>query len=162
MGYQIRIGTKADLGILVDVIQNSFQDVAERFGLTPQNSPTHPSNCRPEWLVREMDRGVTYYILETAGRSVGCAALEKINDQVCYLERLAVLPEVRRKGYGEALVRHVLSQARLLNVYRVQIGIIADHRELHDWYEKFGFEDTESKTFPQLVFQVTFMAYYFN
>lgn len=161
MGYAIRTGTRADVDILVEVIQNSFQDVAERFGLTPQNSPTHPSNCRPEWLLREMNRDVTFYILENKGQPAGCAALEKINDEVCYLERLAVLPGERRQGFGEVLVKHVLSEARQLDVYRVQIGIIAEHTELHDWYEKLGFEDVESRKFPQLVFPVTFMAYYF-
>jgi len=161
MAHVIREGTKADIDILVDMIQNAFLDVAERFGLTLQNSPTHPSNCRSEWLLREMNRGVTFYILENDGQPVGCAALEKISDEVCYLERLAVLPQERGKGFGEALVKHVLSNARLLKAYRVQIGIIAEHTELRKWYEKFGFEETEHKTFPQLVFRVTFMAYYF-
>lgn len=161
MAYLIRIGTKADIDVLIDIIRDSFLDVAERFGLTPQNSPTHPSNCRPEWLLREINRGVDFYILENDGQPVGCAALEKINDEICYLERLAVLPRERRQGFGEALVRHVLSNARLLHAYRVQIGIIAEHQELHDWYEKLGFEDVESKKFPQHVFGVTFMSYYF-
>ncbi|MEE9913169.1 MAG: GNAT family N-acetyltransferase [Deltaproteobacteria bacterium] len=162
MGCSIREGARDDIDILVEVIRSAFSDVAERFGLTPQNSPTHPSNCRPEWLLREMNRGVTFYLLESDGRPAGCVALEKINDEVCYLERLAVLPQERGKGFGEALVKHVLSKARLLGVYRVQIGIIAEQQELRDWYEKLGFEEVESKKFPQLVFRVTFMAYYFN
>ncbi|MEN6638272.1 MAG: GNAT family N-acetyltransferase [Smithella sp.] len=162
MEHRIRICTKEDLDVLVDIIVDSFQDVAERFGLSPQNSPTHPSNCRPEWIMRDMNRGVVYYILESDGQPVGCVALEKISDEVCYLERLAVLPRERRKGFGEALVKHVLAQARLFNVYRVQIGMIAEHQELHTWYKKLGFEEVESKQFPQLVFRVAFMAYYFN
>jgi N-acetylglutamate synthase-like GNAT family acetyltransferase len=161
MTYPIRVGTKADIDVLVEIIQDSFLDVAERFGLTLQNSPTHPSNCRAEWLLREFNRGVTFYILENNGQLVGCAALEEINDEVCYLERLAVLPRERRQGFGKALVMHVLANARLLHVHRVQIGIIAEHQELHDWYEKLGFEDVESKKFSQLVFRVTFMSYYF-
>lgn len=162
MEHRIRVCTKEDIDVLADIIVDSFQDVAERFGLTPQNSPKHPSNCRPEWIMRDMDRGVAYYVLEADGLPVGCIALEKINDEICYLERLAVLPRERRKGFGKALVKHVLSQARLLNVYRVQIGMIAEHQELHTWYEKLGFEEVESKQFPQLVFRVAFMAYYFN
>ncbi|MEN6467823.1 MAG: GNAT family N-acetyltransferase [Smithella sp.] len=162
MAHHIRVGTKEDIDVLVDIIQDSFLDVAERFGLTPQNSPTHPSNCRPEWLLREFNRGVVFYILENDGQPVGCAALEKINDEVCYMERLAVLPRERRKGFGEALVMHVLTNARLLHVHRVQVGIIAEHQELYDWYEKLGFEEVSKRQFPQLIFQVTFMAYYFN
>ncbi|MRR18431.1 MAG: GNAT family N-acetyltransferase [Deltaproteobacteria bacterium] len=161
MDYRIREGAAVDIDLLVDMIRSSFQDVARRFGLTPQNSPTHPSNCRPEWILREMNRGVAYYILENEGRPAGCAALEQVNDEVCYLERLAVLPDLRRRGFGSALVGHVIAQARLLKAFRLQIGIIAEHKELHDWYEKLGFEDLEQKTFPQLVFRVAFMAYYF-
>lgn len=161
MGYEIREGTRADIDLLVEIMQDAFQDVADRFGLTPQNSPTHPSNCRPEWISREMNRGVVFYILENGGHPAGCVALEKINDEVCYLERLAVLPNQRRQGFGETLVKHVLSEARRLNVYRVQIGIISERKELRDWYEKLGFEEVESKNFPQLMFRVTFMAYYF-
>ncbi|MHB8138454.1 MAG: GNAT family N-acetyltransferase [Smithellaceae bacterium] len=161
MEDQIRIATNADIEALVSIIQDSFEDVAERFGLTPQNSPTHPSNCRSEWISREMNRGVTYYILENGDQPAGCFALEKISDEVCYLERLAVLPGQRRQGFGEALIKHALSEARRLGVFRVQIGIIAEHQELYDWYEKLGFEKVEQKTFPQLVFPVTFMAYYF-
>jgi N-acetylglutamate synthase-like GNAT family acetyltransferase len=100
--------------------------------------------------------------LENGARTVGCVALEQINDEVCYLERLAVLPGQRRQGFGEALVKQVLSNARLLDARRVEIGIIGDHQELRDWYEKLGFEEeVESKKFPHLVFRVTFMAYYF-
>ena len=145
MGHKIRAGTKEDIDVLVDIIQESFVDVAERFGLTEQNSPTHPSNCRAQWLVREMNRGVTYFILENEGQPAGCAALEKINDEVCYLERLAVLPKERRQGFGEALVKHALSNAGGMNVHRVQIGVISEHQELLKWYEQLGFEEVEIK-----------------
>ena len=161
MEYRIRVGTSVDIDVLAEIIQDSFLDVAEQFGLTPQNSPTHPSNCRSEWIIREMNRGVTYYILELGEQAAGCVALERINDEVCYLERLAVLPGQRRQGFGEALVKHALTEAMNLGVFRVQVGIIAEHQELHDWYEKLGFEKVEEKIFPQLVFPVTFMSYYF-
>jgi len=161
MEKQIRVAAKEDIDVLVEIIRDAFEDVAFRFGLTPQNSPTHPSNCRPEWLAREMNRGVTFYILENEGQPAGCVALEKISDEVCYLERLAVLPKERKKGFGEALVKQALAEAKSLNVRRVQIGIIAEQQELHSWYEKLGFEDIESKTFPQLMFRVTFMDLYF-
>lgn len=161
MRCNIRKGNQDDIDVLVEIIQRAFQDVADRFGLTPQNSPTHPSNCRPDWLMREMNRGVVFYILQSDDQPAGCVALEKINDEVCYLERLAVLPDQQRKGFGEMLVRHALSEARRLNVRRVQIGIIAEHEALRTWYEKLGFDEAESKAFPHLVFQVMFLVYDF-
>jgi N-acetylglutamate synthase-like GNAT family acetyltransferase len=156
----IREAGQTDIEILVDIIRTSFDDIAERFGLTLQNSPTHPSNCRAEWLLREMNRGVIFYLLENDNQPVGCVALEQVNDELCYLERLSVLPRRRRQGFGKALVMHALSKARLLHARRVDIGIIAEHHELFEWYGKLGFEEVESRIFPQLIFRVTFMSCY--
>jgi N-acetylglutamate synthase-like GNAT family acetyltransferase len=61
---------------------------------------------------------------------------------------------------GAALVSHVLSAVAALGVERVEIGIIAEHKELKEWYGKLGFEEMESKDFPHLLFRVTFMACY--
>jgi diamine N-acetyltransferase len=160
--YKIRTCTSADIDILVEIIQRAFKDVAERFGLNPENSPRHPSNCRADWLQRDMNRGVTYYALESDNQIIGCAALEQVSDDLCYLERLAVIPSERRRGSGVALVSHVLSAAAALGVERVEIGIIAEHKELKQWYEKLGFEAMESKNFSHLLFQVTFMACYLD
>lgn len=150
----------SDIDVLVEIIRTSFQAVAERFGLTPHDSPTHPSNCRAEWLLREMNRGVTFYLLEVDDQPVGCAALERVNDEVIYLERLAVLPGQRRLGFGEALVRHILSKARLVHARRVDIGIIAEDQDLASWYAKLGFEEVESEKYPQLICRVAFMTCY--
>lgn len=38
-----QLETKDDLESSVQVIRNSFAEVAVEFGLTPQNCPTHPS-----------------------------------------------------------------------------------------------------------------------
>jgi len=106
-----------------------------------------------------MERGVTYFAIENKNHVVGCVALELANTEVCYLERLAVLPDQRRRGFGEALVTHALSEARLLGAHCVSIGIIAEHTELKDWYKGFGFVEGESKEFPHLPFRVTVMSY---
>jgi N-acetylglutamate synthase-like GNAT family acetyltransferase len=133
--------------------------VAERFGLTPKNAPRHPSNCQEEWIKKDIDRGVLYFVMENEGLVSGCIAIEKANPEVCYLERLAVHPERRQQGFGKALVKHVLSQAKLLNVHNVNIGIIAEHTELKNWYRKIGFVEGKSKEFPHLPFRVTFMSF---
>jgi N-acetylglutamate synthase-like GNAT family acetyltransferase len=106
-----------------------------------------------------MERGVTYFAIENKNHVVGCVALEQANPGVCYLERLAVLPDQRRRGFGKALVNHVLSEAERLGVYRVSVGIIAEQTELKNWYKGLGFVEGESKEFPHLPFLVTFMSY---
>lgn len=159
MSPKIRVCTQKDIGVLVETIRSSFKDVAECFGLTQENAPIHPSNCTEDWIQKDMERGVAYFIIENENSIAGCVALELANSDVCYLERLAVLPNQRHLGFGKALVTHVLSKAKLLGVHRVSIGIIAEHTELKNWYKRIGFVEGESKEFAHLPFRVTFMSY---
>jgi N-acetylglutamate synthase-like GNAT family acetyltransferase len=159
MSYHIRKCTSEDIDVLAETIRWSFRDVAERFGLTAENCPRHASNCRLDWIEKDMDRGVTYFVLESDGRIAGSVALEQPKPGVCYLERLSVLPHQRRRGFGKALVAHALSEAQGLGCHRVGIGVIADQTELKDWYRRLGFVETENREFPHLPFLVTFMFY---
>jgi len=162
MNSKIRICTKEDAQVLAEIIRRSFKDVAAHFGLTPENTPRHPSNCTVDWIQKDMEDGVTYFAIENENHVVGCIALEQANSEVCYLERLAVLPNQRRCGFGKALVEHALSEAKLLGVNYVSIGIIAEHTELKNWYKGLGFLEGESQEFPHLPFRVTFMSYGMN
>ena len=158
MEYRIRPCTREDTAALVETIRGAFRDVAERFGLTEGNCPKHPSNCCADWVEKDMDRGVVYYVLENEGRVAGSVALEHVRPGLCNLERLAVLPEHRKRGFGRALVGHVFAEARKLGCTTVRIGVIADQAELKDWYRTFGFAETETRDFAHLPFRVTFMA----
>lgn len=159
MSSKIRICTEEDARVLAETIRRSFRDIAERFGLTKENAPRHPSNCTAGWIRKDMKRGVSYFAIEDRNRVVGCVALQRANPEVCYLERLAVLPIHRRHGFGKTLVERVLSEAKLLGAHCVSIGIIAEHTELKDWYKGLGFIAGESKKFPDLPFGVTIMSY---
>ena len=156
---RIRVCIQKDIEVLAETIRRSFQDVALRFNLTKANAPRHPSNCTEDWIWKDMERGVTYFVIENENLVVGCVALEMANPEVCYLERLAVLPDQRRRGFGKSLVTHVLSEARNLGAKCVNIGIIADQTELKKWYRGIGFVEGESKEFSRLPFNVTFMSY---
>lgn len=155
----IREARSGDVPLLSGLIRNSFRDVAERFGLTSENCPGHPSNCTEEWIQRDLSMGVMYFILERDATPAGSAALEIRDADICFLERLAVLPEERRKGFGRSLVDHVFGQARALRAELISIGIIAEQRELKLWYQKIGFKTGETKKFARLPFLVMFMSY---
>jgi ribosomal protein S18 acetylase RimI-like enzyme len=153
----IREATREDAPLLAAVIRDSFRDVASRFDLTPDNCPTHPSNCVPEWVESATAKGMRYFVLESGGEPVGCVALEQAGPDICRLEWLAVLPKHRRHGFGDALVRHVLHEARRMGAATVKLAIIADHSELKAWYEQRGFAVTGSQRFDHLPFEVAFM-----
>lgn len=154
----IRHATVDDIDLLTNLVRTAFRDVAERFRLTPENCPKHPSNCEPDWIRTAMEKGVQYFILEENYTPCGCVALEHAKPGVCYLERLAVLPAYRHRGFGKMLVEHVVCEAARQGISRVEIGIIAEQNDLREWYERLGFVGTGEKTFAHLPFRVAFMA----
>lgn len=155
----IRAAKITDATMLCQVIRKAFEDVAERFGLNASNCPKHPSNYTVEWVENDFARGVRYYLLEVDNQALGCAAIEVIDDNLCYLERVAVRPLDRKNGYGKRLVTHLLAIARSQGIKHVSIGIIADQTELKQWYRNIGFEEGETKTYQHLPFKVTFMTF---
>ena len=155
---RIRNATVSDIPMLTELIRNSFITAAEKFDLTPDNCPKHPSNCTHEWIERDFARGVTYFILEYDDMPVGAVALEKATPDLWYLERLAVMPKFRYKGFGRTLIDYACTAVRAENGNTAGIGIIAHDKELHGWYEKIGFTKGDTKQFPHLPFEVLFMT----
>jgi N-acetylglutamate synthase-like GNAT family acetyltransferase len=129
----IREANSDDISLLSGLIRQSYRDVADRFKLTPANCPKHPSNCTDKWVENDFARGVDYFILEHMDRPVGCVAIESAKADLCYLERLAVLPHKRNKGFGSQLVGHIFQTARKLGSKKISIGIIAAPTELAQW-----------------------------
>jgi N-acetylglutamate synthase-like GNAT family acetyltransferase len=154
----IRDANEADIDTLVSLLRNSFSDVAERFGLTIENCPKNLAFCTQERIKSDFERGLRYFILDKEGQPCGCVAIEKANSEVCYLQRLAVLPQYRRKGYGKALVNHIFDQAVKNSAKKVEIGIISEDTKLTNWYKKFGFVQKGTKKFDHLPFIVAFMS----
>jgi ribosomal protein S18 acetylase RimI-like enzyme len=155
----IRRACPDDAPLVAEVIRRSFAGPARRFGLTPENCPTHASNCTEEWVASAMADGARFYLLEQAGRACGCVALERASDDACYMERLAVLPERRRRGLGSTLVEHAMLEAQRMGVGRLEIGLIAGQTDLRRWYERRGFRVTrQGVCYDHLPFEVTFMA----
>jgi N-acetylglutamate synthase-like GNAT family acetyltransferase len=153
----IRQAKKSDINILLTIIRDSFKNVAKRFDLTFENCPGYVAFYTEEKLKSDFKRGMKYYILYEDGQPCGCIALEKARPDLCYLGRLAVLPEHRNKGFGKALVNHLFEQARKTGICRIEIGMISKDRKLKNWYRRFGFENKETKRFNQFPFIVAFM-----
>jgi len=143
--------------ILADIIRQSFKDVAFRFSLNQENCPTHPSNCTVDWIRDDLRKGKRYFILFKGEHPCGCIGFVKGDREVCYLERLSVLPEYRREGLGRRLVDYFEEVAKKGKYKRIEIGVIKNHNELVDWYKRIGFKESESREFDHLPFEVLFM-----
>ena len=144
---------------IAQLIRDAHRDVAERFALSEDNCPRHTAFCSADRVAAEFARGERYFLMEADHHPIACVAYERPNTQLAYLNRLSVLPEYRRRGIGEQLVRHVIGLARADGVSTVSIGIIGEHTHLLDWYTRLGCVCGEVKHFPHLPFTVRYMTY---
>lgn len=142
----------------VAVIRQAFQTVADDLSLTETNAPSNPAFMTVERLQEAKDKGVIMFGLYDGGRQIGFAALEKAKDGVYYLERLAVLPSERHKGYGKTLMDFAFDYVTKQGGTMISIGIINENTILKDWYVAYGFVETSTRTFEHLPFTVCFMS----
>ena len=79
MDITIREAAREDAEVVVHIVRSSFRDVAERFNLDRENAPTHPSNCQPDWIRSDLNRGVFYYLLYAQGAAAGCGRARSLS-----------------------------------------------------------------------------------
>ncbi len=141
----------------VRVIRDSFITVADEMHLTRQNAPTNPAFMELEALQAMAHKGAAFYGAFHEGDLVGTVAIEKKDDDVYYMEKLAVLPACRHLGYGARLIRFVMDTVRDLGGKKVSIGIIEENTVLKNWYIRNGFQVKGTRQFAHLPFQVCFL-----
>lgn len=147
----------SDLPECLTVIHRSFRTVADEFGLTAENCPTNGAFIPSLRLQEDYRSGALMYTLYENGDRAGFVQLTKKGDAVFELEKLAVLPEYRHRGYGKRLVGFVRDEARKLGARKITIGIIEENTRLKDWYAMNGFVHAGTRRFPHLPFTVGFM-----
>ncbi|MDR3085108.1 MAG: GNAT family N-acetyltransferase [Christensenellaceae bacterium] len=142
------------------LIRRAFQTVADEFALTPENCPSHPAFTTAEALVKRLSGPNCFcFALVFRNAPVGFAALVPTEEEGAYeLTRLAVLPEKRRRGYGEMLLNACVEKTRNLGAARLCIGIIDENESLKRWYLAKGFAETAKKSYSSLPFTVCEMA----
>ncbi len=150
------ISGRQDLENSIDVIRESFKTVALEFGLNEDNCPTHPSFITLDKLL-ELKGKAKLFGLFLKDRQAGFVAVEKADDRVYYLDKLAVLPGCRHKSYGRRLVEFVVTYVQEQGGQKVSLGMISESTVLKNWYKKLGFIEAGTKNFEHLPFTVCFM-----
>jgi GNAT superfamily N-acetyltransferase len=157
-GLSIReITSESELRNSARVVRNAFRTVALDLNLTRENSPNHPSFITTRRLRADRNRGVKFFGLFLEGRQIGCVAVEKADAALYYVERLAVLPASRHRGYGKRLMELAFEYIRTNGGTKISIGIINEQTILKNWYEGLGFKEISTREFAHLPFTVCFM-----
>ncbi len=106
-------------------------------------------DCPPEEEWDGCDETSRHVLGRISGEPVATArwrAVPHNEEIVAKLERFAVLPLHREKGYGTKLVEYVVEEAR-----RAGFDTFLVHAQTHleDWYEDLGFQST-GRTFEEV------------
>lgn len=155
----IPFNTYENLAELHRVITLSFKTVADDFGFTEENAPKNPAFRPIADLENMMDSGVDFFAAYENGVMAGCIAIQQNpkDDRMFFLERLAVLPEYRHRGFGKLLLDRASEECKIRGAEVISIGIVDENTELKDWYARSGFAVTGVKKFDHLPFTVCFM-----
>ena len=85
------ISTESELRKSVKVIRDSFRTVAVEFKLNRENCPTHPSFITLNQLTELKNKGTKFFGYFVENIQIGFVAVEKANENIYYMEKLAVL-----------------------------------------------------------------------
>lgn len=157
MRHRINEISEKEIAVSADIVRRAFKTVADEFYLTKDNAPTNGAFLKDGKLFDEYYKGIKMFGLYENDTQIGFVALERKESETFYLEKLAVLPEYRHKGYGNALVDFAVEYAGNIGAKTISIGIIYENKPLLEWYKKLGFIETGTKIFPHLPFTVCFM-----
>ena len=152
-----QVENKEQLNICLDIIRISFITVAEEFGLTENNCPSHTAFMTIDKLQKQFDDGRPMFILCQDDIPVGYFSLAKCNADEWELNNLAVLPEYRHLGIGKSMVDYAIAMIKNYGGNKISIGIIEENAKLKDWYLKLGFTHISTRKFKHLPFTVGLM-----
>ena len=72
-----------------------------------------------EELTSYMPPEGVFYLLKTKKKLVGMGAIRKLKANTGEIKRMYIRPNYRGKGYGKALLRHLLNKGKEFGCYRI-------------------------------------------
>lgn len=80
-----------------------------------------------------------FFVAEEAGRVVG-TVMAGYDGHRGWIYSMAVHPDIRKQGFGSALLGHALQQLKSRGCTKVNLQILAANTEVLDFYRAHGFE----------------------
>ncbi len=153
----IQVKNKEQLNICLEIIRCSFITVAEEFGLTENNCPSHTAFMTMDKLQKQFEDGRPMFLFYQDAIPVGYFSLAKCSDEAWELSNLAVLPGYRHLGIGKAMVEYAVAMIKNYGGNKISIGIIEENKTLKNWYLNLGFKHISMRKFEHFPFTVGFM-----
>lgn len=134
--------------------------------LLPGEDPTAFRTLNEEWITRYFTlepkdvetlgdptnsillKGGYIFMVYADTKPVGCAALIPMTSGVYELSKMAISPNLRGQGLGRRLLKHVISEAKLIGARYLFLGSSTKLPNAVHLYESVGFRHVQPETLP--------------
>ena len=89
-------------------------------------------------------------LAEVGGGFTGCVALRPLQDKICEMKRLYVIPEYQGRGIGRALAGSVIGEARKKGYQKMRLDTIESMKAAQTLYCSLGFKTIEAYCYNPL------------
>ena len=156
---------KADqVELVAEIIRRAFARQAQALGMDRDHFPNYVAFETGESLRRRMAGGqvvlLAYRTTEIGEDPVGTISYRQDPAELARgeIQRLAVLPEHRKKGYGAQLLAEAERQMAERGVREVTLSLVASLLRLQNYYEEMGYQPLEMRQLSSLPFDVLIMG----
>ena len=129
----IRDYVYTDIPRILYIIKTAF---AEQRGIV---TPPSSAESKTIEIVKHELRTANALVFESDGEIIACVFYQPKGESI-YVDRLAVLPEFRRRGVGRSLMEEVEKRAVELGAPKLSISVRIELVKQQNYYRRQGFE----------------------
>lgn len=74
-----------------------------------------------------------------ADKALGCLAYQRLDEEICEMKRMFVLPDYRGQGIGNQLVKRLLTEAHSAGYQRMRLDTHPQMQQAARLYQRLGF-----------------------
>jgi len=98
-----------------------------------------------------------FFVIETGGEVVACAALEIFTENLGEVRSLVIQEKHKQQGLGKLLVQQILKEAQLIGLSRLMALTYVP-----EFFIKLGFKEVSKNTLPEKVWGICVKCYKYN
>lgn len=100
------------------------------------------------------DPNIHVYVIRDAGQIVATGTLcikHTLEFTIADIESVVVSSQCRGKGYGKALMQHMIDEANGMEIHHIQLTSNPKRVEANKLYQKMGFEKYETNCYKMVL-----------